>query len=205
MNTLFHLLRHADHAHVGRILTGRLPGVALTKAGRQKAAGLARALASARIEAIFSSPRQRAMETAGIIAAPHWLDVQVSEHLDEIDFGRWSGQSFKALEHDLDWVRWNQARDTARTPAGDSMANVAVRVTGFLEGLHERFPGGSVALVTHSDVIKACICHYRHLPFQEIHGFEIAPASLTTLSFGPGGATILALNEHRLEPEEAVR
>lgn len=205
MNTLFHLFRHADHSHVGHILTGRLPGVALSEKGRTKAQALGRVLAPVRLDAVFSSPRLRARETAGFIAAPHRLDVQVSQHLDEIDFGRWSGRTFEELDRDPDWVRWNEDRDTARTPAGDMMADVATRVTGFLEGLHERFPGGSVALITHSDVIKACICYYRHLPFQDIHGFEIAPASLTTLSLGNRGAAILALNEHRLEPEEAIR
>ena len=67
--TTFHLIRHGAHDLLGRVLTGRMPGVALNEAGRAQAAGLAAALAGGGIAAVVSSPLQRARETAAPIAA----------------------------------------------------------------------------------------------------------------------------------------
>lgn len=195
MTTLFHLVRHADHGHVGAVLTGRLPGVGLSPKGRAQAQALARRMSRMRLDALFASPQRRAIETAGFIASATGVAAETANEIDEIDFGDWAGQGFDALERDPAWRRWNAERDAAETPAGDSMRNVARRLVGFLDELRQLHPGGAVALVSHSDVIKAGLCRYRGMPFQAVHDFEIAPASVTTLSLGEDGAAVLAVNE----------
>jgi broad specificity phosphatase PhoE len=57
------LVRHAAHDWLGRGIPGRLPGVGLNEEGRSQAQALARHLADAEIDAIYSSPQQRALET----------------------------------------------------------------------------------------------------------------------------------------------
>lgn len=204
MTTLFHLVRHAEHGHVGAVLTGRLPGAGLTPKGRAQAAALARRMGRARIDALLTSPQGRAVVTAGFIAATIGTAPRIAGELDEIDFGRWQGQSFDALARDPAWLRWNAERDRAETPAGDSMGAVARRLVALLDGLHRSHPGGAVALVSHSDVIKAGLCHYRGMPFRTVHDFEIAPASVTTLSLDQRGATIIAVNQSADALEEAI-
>ena len=49
--TTFHLIRHGAHGLLGRVLTGRMPGVALDARGRAQAAELAAALAARPIAA----------------------------------------------------------------------------------------------------------------------------------------------------------
>ena len=57
------LARHATHAEVGQVLSGRSE-IALSDAGRAEAADLAAMLAKAPVTAIYSSPRRRTQETA---------------------------------------------------------------------------------------------------------------------------------------------
>lgn len=204
MSTMVHLLRHADHDHVGKILTGRMPGVHLSETGRIQAEMLASRMAAIGLDALFSSPQPRARETAECIASVTGLEYGIAEELDEIDFGRWAGQTFDALEEDPDWRRWNAERETARTPAGETMNDVAARLTGFIDRLSETFTGGSVCLVSHGDVIKAAICRYLGTSFQTIHDFEVAPASVTTLLIDEGRGTMLALDGNRFAGREEV-
>jgi len=192
--TLIHLLRHASHDHLGRILTGRQAGVSLSPEGRRQAEALARHMAAAGIDSLYASPRLRARETAAAIARETGIACRIADDLDEIDFGRWSGMAFEALARDPEWLRWNEERDTAATPGGETMQDVAARLTRFLEQLDQSFPGRAVALVSHADVIRAGICHYRNLPFRAVHDFEIAPASVTTLELGADGARLIACN-----------
>ena len=58
---------------------------------------LAQRLASRSLQAIYSSPLERAQETAAAIAGPHKLPLQISSAIGEVDFGDWTGQELKKL------------------------------------------------------------------------------------------------------------
>lgn len=204
MTTVFHYVRHASHGHLGRFLTGRLYGVGISAQGREQAADLARDMAALRIDAIFTSPRLRARQTAAHISEATGTAAAICRKLDEIDFGRWEGRSFSELEREPEWRQWNRSRDTAATPSGATMAEVADRQLELLERLRPRFPGGSVCLVSHGDVIKAAICRLRGLPFQAVHDIEIAPASVTTVAFRDHGACVTTPDELALPSLEEV-
>jgi len=192
VRTVFYLLRHASHGDVGKVLTGRLAGAPLTAFGREQALALGRQLMGQKLDAIYTSPRLRAQQTAEIISRETGIESEVAPELDEIDFGNWSGQSFHELAHDPEWRRWNDERDVAATPAGDTMQATSARITGFMDRLRRDFPGHAFALVSHSDVIKAALCHTLGMPFQGVHEFEIAPASITTLSFDKNGVGLVS-------------
>ena len=194
MKTVFHLLRHASHGHVGRILTGRLPGAPLSPAGREQALAVGRCLAGRKLDAIYTSPRLRAQQTAEAVSRETGVESEVAPELDEIDFGGWSGRTFEELAGDPAWRRWNEERDTAATPAGDTMRDTSARITGFVDRLRHDFPGQVFVLVSHSDVIKAALCGILGLPFQSVHTFEIAPTSITTLSFDDDGPRLVSRN-----------
>ena len=69
------LARHASHAEVGHILSGR-SDIALNDEGRLEAERLAKRLAAVPLAAVFSSPCRRARETADHVAARHALPVE---------------------------------------------------------------------------------------------------------------------------------
>ncbi|WP_181703856.1 histidine phosphatase family protein [Chthonobacter albigriseus] len=191
---VLHLVRHAAHGHVGHILSGRQPGLSLSDRGRAEAGSLAHALARLPLDAVHASPRERAVETAEAVAAPHGLAVEIAPDLDEIDFGAFTGRTFDDLADDPDWRAWNDDRDTARCPGGETMAEAQARILRHLAVLARRHQGGVVASVTHADMIKAAVVHVLGLPLAAIHRFDVDPASVTTLSLGDAPPRLVSLN-----------
>ena len=191
MRRLVHLVRHGSHAHVGKILTGRMPGVGLTDLGRDEAEGAARVLARDGVDSILTSPRERALETATILSERLGAPRRVSSELDEIDFGAWSGQPFVTLDEREDWQAWNASRSAARTPAGASMAEARDRVITLMGALES----ARTALVSHADVIKAALLHCLGMSFDGWRRIDVAPASVSTVAFEAWGPTVIRMNE----------
>ncbi|MFI6816848.1 histidine phosphatase family protein [Nonomuraea sp. NPDC050328] len=81
--TVVHLLRHGEVHNPQGVLYGRLPGYHLSERGRQMAETVAKAVAGRDIVALYSSPLERAQETAAPLAATLGLDVELDERLLE--------------------------------------------------------------------------------------------------------------------------
>jgi broad specificity phosphatase PhoE len=195
VTTTVYLVRHAAHDRVDRVLCGRMPGVTLGPEGRAQAERLAERFSRERIAAIVSSPLERARETAETIAERLGLELRISDDLDEIDFGHWTGLSFEALAPDPRWAWWNRERNAATAPGGESMGAAQARILREVERVRDEFPDAGVILVSHCDVIKAALAHFLELPLQAYELFEIGPASVSVLALWPGGAKILGLND----------
>ncbi len=185
------LARHARHDDVGTVLSGRSENP-LSVAGVAEAARLADRLAAVPLAAVHSSPRRRAWQTAAAVAERHDLDVIGADGLDEIDFGDWAGRRFADLARESAWQRWNAARGSAATPAGETMADVAARATGVVRAAAGERPALCVA---HADVIRAVVAAALGLPFDRLLAFDCDPASLTTLDVGDDGIRVVTLNE----------
>lgn len=193
--TVFHLVRHAEHDLLGRVLTGRMPGVSLNERGRGQALGLARHFSRCAIAAVVSGPLERAQETAGPIAAALGLDVVTDAGLDEIDFGEWTGVAFEALQDAPGWRAWNQFRGTASTPGGEMMVEALGRALRVLVRLRRVHPEGEVVLVGHQDVLKALLAHNLGMPLDLMHRIELTPASRSVLKINDeGGAQVIGLS-----------
>jgi broad specificity phosphatase PhoE len=194
--TTFFLVRHAAHDNVGSFLAGREVDVPLGAAGREQAERLALRMSRERADMIHTSPRRRTRETAAAVAAAMGLRETVAENLDEIDFGKeWCGRSFDDLNCEPLWRTWNKERAMARTPAGESLADVQRRVVGHMERVRGDAPEKSAVLVSHADPIKLALAHYLELRVESIDRFDIAPASISAIVVGDWGAKLLGLNE----------
>jgi broad specificity phosphatase PhoE len=193
--TMF-LIRHAAHDNLERFLAGRLQGFSLGPAGKAQAARLAQRMTREKIDAIYTSPRERTRETAEVVASVCGLRTPTAvEELDEVDFGSWSGQTFDTLNADEHWLRWNTVRSHVRTPGGESMLDVQRRVLLLIEELGHRNGDKRLALISHADVIKAAVSWILGLPIDAWPKFDISPASITTVTMGDWGAKVVTLNE----------
>ncbi|MGN6154300.1 MAG: histidine phosphatase family protein [Sphingomicrobium sp.] len=195
MSATILLVRHAAHLELGELLSGRRRDVGLSDDGLEQAAIVGDLLGTLPIAAVYSSPRERAWDTANAIAEPHQLAVNVIDALDEIDFGQWTGARFSELEGDEDWQRWNEERGSARCPGGESMAEAAARATAALEEIANSHDGETVAAVTHCDIIRGALAHYLGMPLDNVLRFDVDPASVSTLALGRWGARIGSINE----------
>jgi broad specificity phosphatase PhoE len=190
MATTILLIRHAAHDDVGRVLCGRMPGIALGVTGRRQAEALGVKLQPV-VDWVYASPLQRTQETAACLGS----DVRTSEAATEIDFGAWAGRSFEQLDSDPHWRAWNVERSRTRAPGGETMADVQDRVMAELGRLAVRHEGARVAVVSHGDVIKAALMAVLGLSLDAWLRFDIDPASVSRLQFGTDRQKVLSMNE----------
>jgi probable phosphoglycerate mutase len=196
MTTTFFLVRHAAHDNVGGYLAGRMEGVRLGAAGQAQALTLAGRMAREPLAAICSSPRERTLETAKPISIACGVEkIAICHELDEIDFGAWSGKTFEELNGDAAWRMWNDQRQSARTPSGETMQAVQQRVVALMDMLRQTTQNKCVALISHADVIKAAVCRVLGLQLGDCFRFDIEPASITTIVYGDWGSKLIRLNE----------
>src|SRR4030042_539471 len=103
------LVRHGETAfNAAETFRGRAD-VPLNATGLQQAALIGKYLSAEKISVVYSSPLQRAVQTASAIAAPHHLKVKLTENLNDIDCGEWQGLTLKEVRErhgDIyqDWV-----------------------------------------------------------------------------------------------------
>ena len=197
MATTFLLIRHAAHIHLDKLFSGRMPGVPLSETGRAQAARLGAALASEPIDQIVYSPLDRTSETAAAIAAARGSAVPVAAAagLIEIDLGDWTGRSWQDFGDDPEWRAWNERRGSARIPGGETMGEAQARIVGCLAALAREADGRTVAVVSHSDMIRAAVAHVLELPLDRLLSFDVDVASVTRIVWGEWGARLLSLNE----------
>lgn len=192
--TRFYFIRHAAIDGLGQRIAGRMPGIALNTSGRDQAARLARRLARESIDAIYTSPQQRTVETSEAMAQVLDLKIQLVEELDEIDFGDWTGKSYEELDLLPEWRGFNLLHSTTRIPNGELLLEAQSRVVGFLGMLSERHPEKNIALVSHGDVIRVALAHQLGIPIDFIMRFDIGAASISAVELRTHGPRVLWIN-----------
>jgi probable phosphoglycerate mutase len=193
---LFLLIRHGENEYVktGR-MAGRLPGVHLNEKGRGQAQALADKLAEAPIKAIYSSPLERAMETAEPLAKALGLEICQRPGLMETDIGEWQGQKVKGLSRLKIWRTVQRNPSIFRFPGGETFTEAQHRIVQELSGiaaLHD--PKDVVACFSHSDPIKMAVAFFIGLPLDLFQRLSVSTGSITALYIGEGGSSLLNLN-----------
>src|SRR5205814_826915 len=87
-------------------------------------------------------------------------------------------------------------------PNGETMRDAQMRVVNAIELLVEKHPRATVAVVSHSDIIKMIVTHYLGLHLDLFQRIEISPASLTIIALGYGRPTIVQVNETSYLPQK---
>lgn len=151
--------------------------------------------ASLRVAAVYSSPLERAVQTARPLAARLALPVMEREALGEIRTGEWTGRSLADLEADPRWRLFNAYRSGTRIPGGERMLEVQLRVVGELDRLREAHPASVVAVVSHGDPIRAALLHYLGMPLDFVLRLEVSPASLSVVALEEWGPRVLLVND----------
>jgi len=126
------------------------------------------------IEAIYSSPLQRAHETAEIVAQPHRSEIRTDADITELDLSRWQGRpadEISAADPEA-WRLWCTDPSRLVLAGIETFDDLAARVRRFLCRVRRIHAAGSVAVVSHDGVIRMAVMealgiswdHYRSLP-----------------------------------------
>ena len=192
------LIRHGENDYVktGK-MAGRIPGVHLNEKGQKQAQALAEALTQVPIKAIYSSPLERAMETASPIAEAHKLTILQEPALMDTDIGKWQGKSLKMLRLTKVWKIVQSAPSRFRFPEGESFPEAQTRYVNTLERIIQKHhkPQDIVAVVFHADPIKLAVVHFLGMPLDHFQRLGCDTGSLTALHVSEANANLIKLNQ----------
>ncbi len=193
--TLLLLIRHGTNDWVHGRLAGWTPGVRLNEEGRKQALTLSERIGDLPINAIYSSPLERCVETATAIAQPRGMALRLIEQIGEVRYGEWQGAELKELyKHEL-WPGVQYYPSGTRFPNGETLGEAQMRMVQALDGLRARHPNEIIAVCSHADIIKLAIAYYVGMHMDLFQRLVINPCSLTAIAFERMGPRLLAFND----------
>ena len=144
------------------------------------------------IDVVITSPVRRTHESAEILGA-RLGRTGTEDGLAEMEFGAWDGLTFAEIQErypdELD--AWLGSLDQA-PGGGESFRVVEKRVLASLERLLSEYAGRTVLAVSHVTPIKVLVAHALGAPLEAVFRMELAPASVTVLSFFAGRSRVAA-------------
>jgi probable phosphoglycerate mutase len=191
------MMRHGEaENNVRHILAGRELEYHLTETGKKQVTSTANSLKSIPIDAIYTSPVVRTVETAEIVSETVGVDYAVDERLIETDMGSIVGMGYNdALEKYgnifLGFYRDDPMLKNLRV---ERFSAIKERVGSMLDYVAEKHPDTNVLLVTHLDPIKAAITRILDLKAESLFNTAIKNASLTILRHGSSDYSLIAFN-----------
>jgi broad specificity phosphatase PhoE len=178
------LIRHGDTDYVGNRLAGHIPGIHLNPRGRQQAEAIAQRLASFPFTAVYSSPLERAIDTATPLARVHKLPVQILPSLTEINVGDWQGKSIPGLRRLSLWHSLHEEPARFSFPNGESFIDRQREICSALEKLIDKANSQAViACISHGDPIKLALAYFLGLELNNFQRIAIDPASASFVYF----------------------
>ena len=189
------LVRHGHTTSTGAVLPGRAAGLGLSDTGRTQVQRTAELVCDGTtIDAVYTSPLERARQTAAPIAAAAGQRAKVDHGLLECDFGEWTGQQLAALMKKPEWSTVQRSPSTFRFPGGESFVEMQLRIVSTIDRLRSAHPGGTIVCVSHADPIKAAVAHAIGTHLDLFQRIVISPASVSVLAFPTSGPIVLSVN-----------
>lgn len=189
------MVRHGQTPTTGKLLPGRAPGLHLADAGVQQAERAGERIAElTKVDAIYTSPMERARETAAPIGKAVGLRPKVVKGLIECDFGDWTGAELQKLMKLPEWRTVQKAPSTFRFPNGESFTEMQVRMITALDKLRAEHPGGVIVCVSHADTIKAAMAHALGTHLDLFQRIVISTCSISGIAWSTDGPVALTVN-----------
>ena len=170
--------------------------VALSDEGREQTRRLAQRLSHEKIGAVYASPLGRAVETAGILAAPHKLEVQTHDGFREINHGRWEQMTRKDVEEKFpeEAAEWEKDPYTFAPLGGESGLAVTARALPALIELVRENVGRNTLVVSHKATIRLLLSSLLGFaPRRYRDNLDQKPAALNIVDFRDATSARLTL------------
>jgi probable phosphoglycerate mutase len=194
--TALYVFRHPETTwNVAERYQGRLESP-LSQQGQVQARLVARTFAGSSLDAVYSSPLQRALFLARELARATDAPLRIDQRLTEMAQGPWEGlllRDIKLRFQDL-YRDWYLRPDCVCFPGGEDLEAVRQRSLSAVADLYATFPDGHVAVVTHSVVVQTLVASGLSIDLRHIHSIHVANAGMTTLCGLEPPGLVLALN-----------
>ena len=208
-STIVLLIRHGQTPTTGQVLPGRAPGLHLAPRGHEQARDVSSRLEGLDLQAVYSSPMERAQETAAPTVAAQEQELLIDDGLIECDFGQWTGEKLTELNKLPAWKEVQNSPSTFRFPDGESFVEMQERMVESVTAIAQRHPGEVIAAFSHADTIKAAVAHFVGTPLDSFQKIHIDTASVSAVEFGKEHTRMLLTNSrtgslsYLRQPEEA--
>jgi ribonuclease H / adenosylcobalamin/alpha-ribazole phosphatase len=189
-------VRHGETAFARERRFAGARDVPLTPLGQRQCEAVARALSSAFVEAVYTSPLGRAQASAAPIAAPHKLTARVEPAFREMAFGEWEGLTLTeaTLRFPREMEAWAATPHLVQPPGGERLAAVAARVAAGLATLTDAHAGQTVVLVSHAIVIRLVVLAALGLGPDRLWSVDASPAGISEIEYVDGWTTVHRMN-----------
>jgi len=176
---------------------GRLDPPLVDEGRAQVGAAAAELVARGGADVLVCSPMLRTRQTAEILGRSLGLEPVVVDGLEEGRFGEWDGATFAEVM--TRWPKeleaWLGSPDVA-PPGGESLRDIHSRVGAALQQVLDRYRGARIAVAAHVGSIRALTAHALDAPLPSMNRMELAPASITTLTwYADGNASMRSFAE----------
>jgi len=199
------LIRHGEtYWNDERRIQGGDSDIELNDTGLEQVRKLAAFLENEPITAILSSPLQRAISTAEVIASHHQLPVEIDQGLRELRVGELEGMSVSNLSTTFSQflMQWWQDGGATKLPNGESLIALQQRAWKVIEDLLERHKtspehseDATVVVVSHYFVTLVIILKALDLPLDFFIKFKLDLGGVSILEFRDYGARLLTFND----------
>ena len=194
---LFYFVRHGETTWNAE---GRLCGstdAPLSGLGRRQAQLLAQRFQSMVVEALYSSPLIRALETARIMGHEIGCKPVIDPRLTELHYGAWEGRIFDEVKRTEPTYRaWAANPADLAPPQGETGVQLVERVMPFMSEVAARHQNGNVIVVCHKTVCRLLACHITGVPLAEYRRrLPMRNAALNILETVDGTWRVRALND----------
>src|ERR1700742_2455895 len=147
--TVVHLLRHGEVENPRGVIYGRIPGFGLSEDGRMMAKAAADFLAERDVVAIYTSPLERARETAEPLAERFSLEPVVDERLIE-PWNHFEGKVFGVGDGSLRrFEHWGYLRTPFSPPGGERSRLIVARMMPAMADARDAARGHEAVCVSH--------------------------------------------------------
>ena len=169
----------------------------LNETGKAEAQALAAYFAEVPIEAVYSSPLSRAVETARPTAEFKGHEIVPDPAFTDLDFGAWQGLPLKEAQAKYpDLYRlWRKQPGAVSFPGGENLAQVRSRAWEGLLRLAEDNPQRTILIVTHRVVTKVLICAALALEDSRFWQVKQDSTAINCLEYSRGIFNIALIND----------
>lgn len=191
--TRIHLVRHGQVANPDRVVYGRLPGWGLSDEGVRQAETLAEYLSRRSLAAVYTSPLERALQTAERIARACGAALKVDAGLTESGLSAlWQGMRWwdVRMQRREEWEAYRR-RPLEMEGVPETLRAMASRMTGTIRAFAEAHPGQELAAISHGDPIRAAVLTLTGDDLARLHDLQLPTGSLVTLDLDTEGAAIV--------------
>jgi broad specificity phosphatase PhoE len=178
-----YLVRHGEiESNLRKIYAGRNDEL-LTLRGRQQAEATALKIKDLGIEAIYSSPLPRAVETAEIVGKYIGKIPVIEDSFNELALGPWESKSEVEIKRDFpnEWAIWNTRPADLFLEGRETLGELLQRVLIGLEKIKNKNNGKIVAIVTHVAVIRVLLIKAHNFEFNLYKTLDVPNAKIFLL------------------------